>query len=74
MKTESSNKKHSAVFPLPLPTWFIKLFTQPGDAVLDPFVGSGTTTVAALSLGRRHVGIDTNEEYVRLSEERLVDI
>ncbi len=74
MATESSNKKHSAVFPLPLPIWFIRLFTQAGDTVLDPFVGSGTTAVAALSLGRRYVGIDTNEEYVRLSEERLADI
>ena len=71
--TESSNKKHSAVFPLPLPTWFIKLFTQTGDVVLDPFVGSGTTAVAALSLSRRYVGMDTNIEYVRLSEERLAD-
>ena len=74
MATESSNKKHSAVFPLPLPTWFIKLFTQAGDVVLDPFVGSGTTAVAALSLSRRYVGIDTNIEYVRLSEERLADM
>lgn len=74
MATESSNKRHSAVFPLPLPTWFIKLFTQSGDTVLDPFVGSGTTPAAALSLGRHYVGIDTNEEYVQLSEERLADI
>ena len=74
MATESSNKRHSAVFPLSLPTWFVKLFTQPGDVVLDPFIGSGTTAVAALSLGRRYVGIDTNEEYVRLSEERLADV
>ena len=39
MATESSNKNHSAVFPVALPTWFIKLFTQPGDVVLDPFWG-----------------------------------
>ena len=71
MATESSNKRHSAVFPLPLPTWFIKLFTQPGDVVLDPFVGSGTTAVAALTLDRRYIGIDIKEEYVRLAEERL---
>ena len=74
MATESSNRKHSAVFPLPLPIWFIKLFTQPGDTVLDPFIGSGTTAAAALSLARRYVGIDTNEEYVRLSEKRLADM
>lgn len=70
MATESSNKRHSAAFPIALPTWFIKLFTQPGDITLDPFVGSGTTAAAAL-LGRRYVGIDIKEEYVRLTEERL---
>ena len=69
--TESSNKRHSAAFPIALPTWFIKLFTQPGDITLDPFVGSGTTAAAAALLGRRYVGIDIKEEYVRLTEERL---
>ena len=67
LATESANKQHSAAFPVPLPTWFIKLFTQPGDTVLDPFVGSGTTAVAALLLGRHYVGIDTNAE-ARLAE------
>jgi len=43
MATETANRGHSAVFPRPLPTWFIKLFTLPGDTVLDPFAGSGTT-------------------------------
>lgn len=71
MATESSNKRHSAAFPISLPTWFIKLFTQPGDITLDPFVGSGTTAAAAALLGRRYVGIDIKEEYVRLTEERL---
>ena len=74
LATESANKQHSAAFPVPLPTWFIKLFTQPGDTVLDPFVGSGTTAVAALLLGRHYVGIDTNEEYVKLSEARLAEV
>ena len=74
LATESANKQHSAAFPVSLPTWFIKLFTQPGDTVLDPFIGSGTTAVAALLLGRHYVGIDINEEYVRLSEARLVKV
>ncbi len=74
MATESSNKSHSAVFPVSLPSWFIRLFTQPGDVVLDPFIGSGTTAVAAASLGRRFVGIDTNAEYVELSRERIRDL
>jgi len=50
MATETSNKQHSAVFPKELPSWFIKLFTQPSDVVLDPFLGSGTTSVALFLL------------------------
>ena len=69
--TECSNKNHSAGFPLELPRWFIKLFTQPGDLVLDPFVGSGTTLLAALQLGRSYVGIDTNPEYILASQARV---
>lgn len=71
MATEYSNRNHSAVFPLDLPEWFIKLFTEPGDLVLDPFVGSGTTCYAAMELGRNYLGIDVLEEYVDLSRERL---
>ena len=71
MATESSNKNHSAVFPVALPTWFIKLFTLPGDVVLDPFLGSGSTAVAALALGRHYVGVDINAEYVELANYRL---
>ena len=71
LATESSNKSHSAVFPTELPSWFIKLFTKTGDTVMDPFIGSGTTAVAALTLRRHYVGIDVNDDFVRLSEERL---
>jgi site-specific DNA-methyltransferase (cytosine-N4-specific) len=55
LATECGNRNHSAVFPIELPKWFIKLFTEPGDNVLDPFVGSGTTALAALQLGRNYV-------------------
>ena len=71
LATECSNRNHSAAFPVTLPTWFIKLFTQPGDVVLDPFIGSGTTAIAAQQLGRSYVGIDINEEYYRIAQERL---
>ena len=71
MATESSNKNHSAVFPLGLPSWFIKLFTSAGDTVLDPFIGSGSTAVAAVMLGRRYVGIDISDEYVDLARDRV---
>lgn len=67
MATESSNKKHSAVFPKELPSWFIKLFTKPGDLVLDPFLGSGTTSIAAFQLDRNSIGIEIQEGYHRLA-------
>jgi len=73
MATECSNRYHSAVFPVALPGWFIRLFTREGDVVLDPFVGSGTTAVAAKRLGRKCVGIDINEEYCRIARGRLVE-
>jgi hypothetical protein len=49
----------------------IKLFTAPGDVVLDPFMGSGSTAVAAKQLGRQYVGIELSEEYTRVAQERL---
>lgn len=69
--TECGNKNHSAAFPEALPEWFIQLFTQPGDWVLDPFAGSGTTNRAALALGRNSVGIDRVKEYVTLAKKHL---
>ena len=73
LSTECSNKNHSAAFPVDLPSWFIKLFSKADDVVLDPFVGSGSTLIAAVELGRRYIGIDTNPEYVELSQERVKD-
>ena len=58
LATECGNKKHSAAFPVELPSWFIRLFTQPGDVVLDPFLGSGTTSVACAGLNRICIGIE----------------
>lgn len=74
MATECANRNHSAAFPLELPKWFINLFTQPGDVVLDPFIGSGTTAVAAIQLGRQYCGIDINPEYVEMSRARVAEI
>lgn len=71
MATESSNRKHSAAFPIALPTWFIKLFTCEGDVVLDPFIGSGTTAIAAKQLQRRYLGIDINPEYCALANSAV---
>jgi DNA modification methylase len=61
--TECGNRNHSAVFPYWLPEWFIELFTDPGDTVLDPFIGSGTTAFAALDKGRNVIGIELHKPY-----------
>lgn len=71
MATECGNKRHSAAFPSTLPNWFIKLFSNPGDVVLDPFVGSGTTLVSALELGRIGVGIDLSAEFIELCRQQM---
>jgi len=76
MRPESARRvNHPAPFPVELPERFIQLYTYKGDVVLDPFMGSGTTAVAALRCGRRFVGYDTDPEYVdrallRAKEER----
>ncbi|MDR0380176.1 MAG: site-specific DNA-methyltransferase [Candidatus Accumulibacter sp.] len=67
LATECANKNHSAAFPQALPEWFIRLFTDEGDCVLDPFVGSGTTLQAASVLGRNAVGIDVLGEYCEMA-------
>ena len=69
--TECGNRNHSAVFPVWLPVWFIDLFTDRGDTVLDPFIGSGTTAFAALSRGRNVIGIEKNPAYYDDLRDRL---
>ncbi len=63
---------HPAPFPVELPHRLIQLFSFTDDIVLDPFMGSGTTGIAALRSHRNFVGFDTNEEYVALAEQRLL--
>ena len=67
MATVCHDKHHSAAFPDALPEWFIRLFTKPGDMVLDPFTGSGTTNVVAKKLDRISIGIEINEDYHNLA-------
>ncbi len=64
-----ANDDHEAKFPIELPRRVIRLLTDPGDLVLDCFVGSGTTAVAAVVTGRNYIGIDKEPEYVRLAQE-----
>jgi len=69
-----SNKNHSAIFPIELPTWFIKLFTSEGDIVVDPFLGSGTTAVAAILHGRKYIGIELKKEYFDEATKNINDV
>ena len=74
LATECGNKSHSAAFPKELPAWFIKLFTEEDDVVLDPFMGSGTTCIAAYELGRDYIGIEVKDEYFQIAEANLDEV
>ncbi len=74
LATETKNRNHSAVFPEDLPEWFIKLFTQEGDCVLDPFMGSGTTAKVARQMRRNAIGIEILPEYFDLAVENVRDL
>ncbi|HZH92330.1 MAG TPA: site-specific DNA-methyltransferase [Pyrinomonadaceae bacterium] len=71
MALVGKNKGHPAVFPVDLPLFFIKLFCPEDGLVVDPFGGSGSTGLAALSVGRRSVLIDNNEQYCQAAIKRL---
>ena len=64
---------HPAPFPVELPQRLIDLYTYRGDLVLDPFIGAGTTAVAAIRTGRHYVGFDTDADYIALAEQRIAD-
>lgn len=69
--TVCNNKNHSAAFPEELPEWFIKLFTKENDWVLDPFLGSGTTSEVAQRMRRNSIGIEIIPEYVDLAKAKI---
>ena len=71
LATETGNKNHSATFPKALPAWFMNLFTQEYDWILDPFLGSGTTCEAAYNLRRNSVGIDILDDYVKIAQQKI---
>ncbi len=69
---ESANRvNHPAPFPVELPQRLIDLYTYRGDVVLDPFMGSGTTAVAAVRTGRHYLGYDTDDAYAKAARERV---
>ena len=69
-----ANDDHEAKFPIELPRRLIRLLTDPGDIVLDPFMGSGTTAEAAVIEGRRYMGVEKEEEYAEMARRKMRDI
>jgi len=70
---------HIAVYPVDFCSYFMRGSTKPGDTVLDPFIGSGTTAVVANQLGRNYIGFETQQNYIdmaniRISEHKLIQI
>lgn len=72
--TECGNTGHSAAFPEELPEFFIKLFSDEGDVVLDPFLGSGTTAAVAKRLGRDYIGFEMKKDYYEIAKARVDEI
>jgi DNA modification methylase len=69
--TGASTRNHPAPFPLELAERLIRMFSFVGDTVLDPFVGTGTTSLAAAQFGRNSIGVEIDEHYLKLSAERV---
>ena len=64
---------HQAAFPVGLPTFFIKAYSDPGDLIFDPFLGSGTTMIAAEKEGRIACGMEISPKYVAVILQRCKD-
>ena len=71
MSRNGPEKDHPAVFPVLLPSELAQSFTDPGQTILDPFMGSGTTGVAAVKLGRKFIGIEIEPKYLDIACRRI---
>lgn len=72
-KEFGEENKHPTIKPVKLMEWLVKLLTDEGDTVLDCFMGSGTTGVAAQNLNRKFIGIEKSEEFVEVAKKRGVE-
>ncbi len=70
----ASLKNHPAPFPLEIPSRLVRMFSFEGDTILDPFLGTGTTTLAALTLGRSSIGYEVEPSYLPLVKRRLAQM
>ncbi len=68
-----ANDTHPAMFPEELATRVIRLYTDPGDIVLDPFLGSGTTAIAAINSGRKYIGLELMQKYFILAQNNIAE-
>jgi DNA modification methylase len=69
--TGASTRDHPAPYPLELAERLVRMFSFVGDTVLDPFMGTGSTTVAAAKWGRNSVGFEVDEHYYKLAQRRI---
>ncbi len=70
---DGTSKNHSAIFPIELPSWFIRVFSKEGNVILDPFLGSGTTSVAAVLHNRNYIGTEIKKEYFAEAEKNIAE-
>lgn len=73
IRSVRSNKQHEAQFPLELANRVIRLLSEEGDLVLDPFMGSGTTAISALNNNRMYIGFDKEQKYVDFAKKRIAE-
>ena len=71
LPTSAGGDEHGAQFPLHIPARCIAISTEPGDLVLDPFVGAGNTAIAASLLGRNYIGFDISSKYISIAKKRI---
>ena len=71
IRSVGANDDHEAKFPLELASRLVRLYSEEGDTVLDPFMGSGTTGMAAVKLNRQYIGIEKEEKYVALARSNI---
>ena len=74
VQTKAANFNHPGTCPVDLPRWCIRLHGRPGARVLDPFIGTGTTALAAALEGAEATGIEMDGEYLAIAAERVADV
>lgn len=72
--SEKKHGKHPTQKPLVILKYFVRLLSNPGDTVLDPFMGSGSSGVAATTLNRNFIGIELDEEYFEIAKKRIIEV